>query len=138
MTFGGVWTNHDQDGARTFGRPADVGDVSRPGVLLVVVLAALWFDDDHEESLAGLGVVQGDDGVGREFHGDDVVQVSRAKPGLQPWGQRDGEGRPHELGCEGGVLPDQLQRRFMGCCEGGHGVTISDPITPMHDETPNK
>ncbi len=106
LALGGVWTNDDEDGTGALGRAAHIGDVGRPGVLLVNVRAALRLDDDHEDGLAGPRVVEGDDGVGRELRGDDVVQVSRAEPGPQVRRQRDAEGRPHELDGEGGVLPD--------------------------------
>src|SRR5277367_6528597 len=93
LTLGGVWTDDDEDGAGTLGRAADVGDVGRPGVLLINVCSALRLDDDHEDGLTGPRVVEGNDGVGREFRRNDVVQVSRTKPGLQTLGQRNVEGR---------------------------------------------
>jgi hypothetical protein len=41
LALDGVWTDDNQDGAGTLGRAADVGDVGRPGVLLINVRAAL-------------------------------------------------------------------------------------------------
>jgi hypothetical protein len=79
LAFGGVRTDNDQDGAGTLGRAADIGDVGRPGVLLIEVRAALWLDDDDEDGLAGPRVVEGNDGVGGELRRDDVVQVGRAE-----------------------------------------------------------
>jgi hypothetical protein len=84
-----VWTDDDEDSPGTLDRAADVGDIGRPGVLLIGVIAALRLDDDREGGLAGRRVVEGDDGIGGEFGGDDIVQVGRAKPSLQTLGQRN-------------------------------------------------